>query len=475
MSVALLAACSGAQSRVSAPGGERASLAEGAFAPLSTRGGDIVDAAGRTVILRALQHHGLQDVDYAGREFADTDFARVASFGFSALRMAISWSRIEPERGRYDEAYLGRIAHVLDLAAAAGPGVVLEWHQDAWGRCSQPAGTPVRQTANGAPDWTCPADYEPSLLGFYALTDRLWNDEDGLLESWIAAWTQVVSRFGRHPAVLGWDLYNEPSATGASPSPERDRIFPAMRRLVPAMRAAGAGGLFLVNAPLERNETFRMYTEPLDDLGPGAVFAPHLYSGWLLMYSLRQRVSPSDKARDFAAALAQGEALHLPVWNGEWGVNLLVDGSLEDMRTHVETEDASRVGSSYWSFSREVPGQANDSVSGGQALLDRDGRLRTDAIRLLSRPYPVQTPGRLEKFRFAFDTHTLSMELSADAAGGAPLVVYAPAVHLGDSVCLEVQGPGRWRWDEAARERILVEFGAAGSWTVALRPCGGGE
>lgn len=178
------------------PAGHRADIDEGPFLPLETDGLHILDAAGRQVILRGLQHHELQDVDYIGREVLPEDYPLIASWGFTVLRMAISWSRIEPERGSYDSAYLDEIITDMDRAHNAGLTVILEWHQDLWARCSQDEDSEMRPNANGAPDWTCPEDFEFSLLGHWDLFDRLWANEDGLMDSFLEAWGVVIDAPG---------------------------------------------------------------------------------------------------------------------------------------------------------------------------------------------------------------------------------------------------------------------------------------
>ena len=156
--------------------------------------------------------------------------------------------------------------------------MILEWHQDLFGRCAEAPGTALAYSANGAPNWACPPGFAPSTFGHLALFDRLWHNDDRLLDAFIAAWAQVIQAVGESPALLGYDVINEPQGTGGSPTVERDEVYPAYRKLVPALRSAGAEGLLFLDAPELRNESPKLYTEDLSDLGPGVVFAPHLYS-----------------------------------------------------------------------------------------------------------------------------------------------------------------------------------------------------
>ena len=448
----------------------RQPIAEGAFLPLHVDHQRIVDAAGRQVILRGLQHHALQDVGYGGREVEKADHARVAAWGFSVWRMAISWSRLEPARGVFDDRYVDEVRHQLDLAHAAGLGVVLEWHQDLWGRCAVAADDPDRASANGAPDWTCPIAFKPRLLGHFALFDRLWSNEDGLLDSYEAAFGHLAEALGEHPAVVGWEPMNEPG--GAVSSFETRLLYPALRRIAPELRRRGARGLMFIDAPIARSEALLMNTEDLRPIDPDAVFAPHLYTGWLSLYRGKRRVDDSRKELDFELAAEQARAVGLPLWNGEWGVNLTIEGALEDLWTHVGLEDRYAVGSSYWSFSRVFsrPSDGLAVTDGAQALLHEDRRERSDVVDALARPYPRQVPGRLERFSFSRDSRTLEIVVVAEP-GGAPLVIVAPMRHFGSCIDVRVRGGSAAVDVRPEAGRVLVSFDTSATYTVTLTPC----
>lgn len=53
-------------------------------------------------------------------ERGDDDFALVRALGLRHYRLSVEWSRVEPERGRFDEAALARYARLCDGARAAG-------------------------------------------------------------------------------------------------------------------------------------------------------------------------------------------------------------------------------------------------------------------------------------------------------------------------------------------------------------------
>ena len=77
-------------------------------------GGRIVDSRGREVLLRGVNVNALAEY-WKGSRFrtvfplARKDPARMAAIGWNAVRLLVSWSRIEPAPGRYDRAYLDRV------------------------------------------------------------------------------------------------------------------------------------------------------------------------------------------------------------------------------------------------------------------------------------------------------------------------------------------------------------------------------
>ena len=107
-------------------------------------GGRLVDERRREVTLRGVNARveGVFDVTFGdGRlplepipVFDDGDAATMARFGLNLLRLPISWSGLEPVRGRFDAAYLDRIAAVVALCRAHGIVVLLDFHQDAFSK-----------------------------------------------------------------------------------------------------------------------------------------------------------------------------------------------------------------------------------------------------------------------------------------------------------------------------------------------------
>jgi hypothetical protein len=89
-------------------------------------------------------------ISFVGRPFplhaADAHFARLRRWGFNGVRLLTTWEAIaHAGPDKYDEDYLAYVAAVVARAAASGLYVMIDMHQDAWGRWSG---------GDGAPHWT---------------------------------------------------------------------------------------------------------------------------------------------------------------------------------------------------------------------------------------------------------------------------------------------------------------------------------
>lgn len=110
---------------------------------------------------------------------------------------------------------------VLDECYKKGIYVIIDMHQDLFGDYQN------KQVGNGAPHWATLTDgksYRKPLLiwaeGYFFRSavhnafDNFWNntliDGKGVQDRFCDLWRVVNKRFGNHPAVIGFDFFNEP-------------------------------------------------------------------------------------------------------------------------------------------------------------------------------------------------------------------------------------------------------------------------
>ncbi|MBT8482338.1 MAG: cellulase family glycosylhydrolase, partial [Myxococcales bacterium] len=89
--------------------------------PDPAEGGRIVDASGREVLLRGVNvnaHVEYWQYDpelFTTYPFTEEDADMIAAMGWNMVRLLLSWSRVEPSPGEYDEAYLDEIADSIAM------------------------------------------------------------------------------------------------------------------------------------------------------------------------------------------------------------------------------------------------------------------------------------------------------------------------------------------------------------------------
>ena len=123
------------------------------------------------------------------------DAARMASAGLTRVRIGeFAWSRIEPEPGRFEWAWLDRAIAVLD---DAGLGVIL---------CT-PTATPPKWLVDTIPEMIArDAEGNPRKFGsrrHYCFSHPGYRSEA------VGIARAVAERYGNHPAVVMWQTDNE--------------------------------------------------------------------------------------------------------------------------------------------------------------------------------------------------------------------------------------------------------------------------
>lgn len=371
----------------------------------------LADATGRALQLRGVNQGKWKDIT---RE----DVAKMSTAGFTLLRLPIQWEYVEPTRGSYDAAYVQHIRNVLDWAQEYGLLVMVDWHQDVFG-----AGF----DSNGAPAWATRTDgieYEPGDGNWFenyfhpavqAAFTHLWNDPD-LQQAQADAWAHLAKQLRGHPALLGYDLFNEPMTGDIKPGDdllaigtklmefERTVLPQVYERLIAAVRSVDRRSWLwieptvVVGERITEEANIGTSLPAFDDPRRGADrigYAPHAYSteveyggdwdatsGWVASYERAITTYP--------------RAQRMPVIVGEWGP-ISVSPAFPGNVKLVEKQSAS--------FSRFATGWAiwygcRNATGGGYcAFADEAGNL-DEGRRAAWAPYPVALSGTHLKQRY---------------------------------------------------------------------------
>jgi hypothetical protein len=391
----------------------------------------IGDATGRQVILRGVNVNQL--IDYylrdpaiaATQPLTDGDFAQMAAMGFNVVRLGMSWSLLEPQRGNFDSGYLARVRSAVAMAKTHGLYTVLDMHQDAWGnalaRPSEKCGGGMMPTTgwDGAPAWATitdgaahcqflARDLAPAVASAFG---NFYADRDGIQSELVRAWDFVVRAFANEPAIAGYDLLNEPGVGAEPPTSSALLLGRYYDAAIAAIRTAerAAGGYahlaFFQPSVLWSGMAFDVTPPPGFTGDRQIVFAPHPYSESITMdQSFGMTIASIERnlAISARAAASYGAAL----WPGEWGWfgDPSVDGA--KVRRFAAAQDRLGIGGAFWVWRQGCgsPETLVDAVTSGN-LVQEDCRTGASSpppeafAQPLARAYPRAFPGRLDSLR----------------------------------------------------------------------------
>ncbi|HSN27041.1 MAG TPA: cellulase family glycosylhydrolase [Kofleriaceae bacterium] len=351
------------------------------------------DPDGRAVILRGMNVSGTQkSAPYLDGKTA-ADYARIRTdWGMNGIRFVMTWSAVEPQEGQYDDAYLDMVAERMQWAADAGLTVVLDMHEDVYGEGFG---------FDGAPRWTCDearyAAFTPTQPWFLGNFDP--NVEacvDGFYEThtkaFAAAWAHVAKRLAASPAVIGFDVLNEPGwGTYAESKFEHDRLAPMYREVVAAVRAEAPEWVAFLEPSSSRNAGFPTGLTAFDF--PDVMYAPHSYDSNAEMGSGFDPTHRDQVIANVADLAGEAKMLHAGMWIGEYGGVAMSAGIADYMTAEYDAAGMVAASTMYW---------ADDD--GGYGPVNTDGSERQPLVDTLVRPYPERVAG--DPTSYAFDAAT---------------------------------------------------------------------
>lgn len=423
----------------------------------------ITDTQGREVILRGINVNQLGDYFQADPAKPTTipltegDFADIARTGFGVVRLTFSWSSFQPERGAFDRGALERVRQAVGWAKRHGLYVVLDMHQDSWGKdvatprgTSCPPGLGPAVGWDGAPRWatffdgmsTCRAADTRELSP--AVTQAFQNfylDREGIQTELVRTWARIAEAFAAEPAVAGYDLLNEPHPgflVGPNQSVLLGRFY---ARAIEAIRVAerGAAGGFAHPVFFEPSVTWDAIGD--DALPPPGftpdrqiVFSPHLYAESLTL-DQKAGITAASIEQGFAAGKRGAESYGAPLWSGEWAFFAEPpERDLPRTERYVRAEDSAGIGGAYWVWKQACGDPHLVGFPGASGALnrlacpgDRPQGQFAPYTRLLGRAAPRYVPGRLTALSSDAETGHLTLRgRDENPAGSCRLEVWIP-------------------------------------------------
>ncbi|GAA1265203.1 hypothetical protein GCM10009665_63090 [Kitasatospora nipponensis] len=381
---------------------------------------------GRTLLTdpdgRTLQLRGVNIDKYD--ETTEADVRSIAAHGFTLVRVAISWNRLEPARDRYDAAELARLQQVLGWADRYHLLALVDFHQDVYGPqfgggdrgiprwATRDEGLPFVPDPN---DWFA-GYFQPAVQTAFR---HLYDDAD--LRRWQADfYTHLATALRGHRSLLGYDLFNEPFGpvdgdpsdpavlAASSAALEQGRLAGMYQRLIRAVRSVDRRSWLFVEPTVLVGQGVPTQLPGFADPRPGPArigYAPHFYD------TAVENGADWDPADGFVAnyttaITAYPRAHHLPVLVGEWGPpDAGRPGNTELVRRQVAAMAGFASGWTQWYWCQGA---------GGYCVLGPDGRPAPGDGPAFA-PYPVALAGLPRRESWQDGHYTL--EFSTGRAG----------------------------------------------------------
>jgi endoglycosylceramidase len=410
---------------------------------------EIRDSHDRQVLLRGVNVTALSDQYQVDPNLPPVaplhgrDYHRMEAMGFNVIRLAITWSRLEPKRGQISEHYIERIRKVVVKAANHGIYTVIDMHNGGWGKyVATPPGEKCRGDLRrshgwlGAPEWATFLDGEstchdearakkrtPAVLAAWDNfwdnhADPSWNDGAGIQDHLAGVWAALSRAFSHEPAVAGYDLLNEADPGNG----DRDQAAYTARfdaNAIAAIRQAETHtGGFSHMVFFEPNLTWSQYglatrsPSPGFSSDPNLVFAPHIYGRDVHSTDRNIKRVRRDLFKQERRTARRARAYGSALWIGEWSFSIFDESALKKLRTHVRIQDSNQLGSAWWQW--EVACGAPQRFDGLNPKVDFPvvGNLnparcpsgkrvkRPKGFKaLVARAYPRSSPGTLTKLK----------------------------------------------------------------------------
>ncbi|PSJ72086.1 hypothetical protein C7N43_36005 [Sphingobacteriales bacterium UPWRP_1] len=407
----------------------------------------IYDANGRFMLLRGVNYNALGDYwqGNAGTPptvaYSASDFEQMATYGFNCVRLLFSWSKLQPQKGVIDQNYINQIKRAVEDAARNNLYIVLDMHQDAWGKyvatpdfalCETPA-----KGWDGAPQWatithdssTCTINgMRESAPAVVTAFHNFWNNTNGIQDDCKAAWAELVKQTCQYANIAGYDLLNEPNMGYGTLDQERQNLNNFYGSLIETIRQAESSTgcqkhiVFVETAVTLAGAANPIVPDPAFTADDNLVFAPHHYFE-SISYDLSIELGYN--------ILRAGSVLfNSTLWVGEWGYfNGIADTA--KIKRFAAMEDACFCGSAWWQWA-QAPGDPHGVWWNGSSFSASDnsmhlievnagglrtGNVNTPFLNILSRARPLAITGMPVAFTSNPTNGLLHLEADASTTG----------------------------------------------------------
>lgn len=398
--------------------------------------------------------------------------------GFNQMRLLVTWSTLEPEKGKYSQEMIDEVVEFVDLAHQAGMTVLVDFHQGLYGVYTEKNATGlINRLGNGAPAWATLTDgLEVDLTqpwphnywdeGVSRAFDNFWNYEKHpeLQDHFLGAVTRVAAALKGHPGLIGYDIMNEPFAGTTDPKEaEPKNIQPFYERFIASLRSVDENAWIFYEPLAENvNQGKPTYLTYLDDPRAGGrrlVYTPHFY----LIPELAELPywRPLSGMGSFRNNLIRAQrTLESPVLLDEFRIKNTFWNWEEAFEEAVAMFDELGSGWSYWAWMKGpvVTKRLDEDppLADLTPLIAPDGSEQGHTWAYLVRPYPQAVSGEITTTRYDMKTRRMDLSFVTRPNVEGPTEIFIPARTYPEGWSLRISGPeGSYRSEFDSEWNIL--------------------
>ena len=411
-----------------------------------------------------------------GHEVNDELINELAEKGVNLIRLGFVWDKLEPKPGEYNDEYIDRLGEIIDLCEKHEIYVYLDMHQDLYSSTCN---------GDGAPEWATFTDgYKVRPIKFvwaeiyfwskacHRAFDNFWDNRliegKGVQEYYADCWRHIASRLGDKPAVIGFDLMNEPfpGTDGGKVFKtfvkegiktvlfskkikkskmikdlfSRDRVpkilsqinydvmrtvtsacdryiynfdinkyAPFLSKTASAVREKSEDGIFFMENSYYSNTGIPFSAPRISVNGKNEsqqVFAPHAYD--LMVDTPAYKYASNERvAGIFSEHKRSQDRLNMPVVVGDWGG---FGGPGDDWLPHIafllDLFDTNKWSNTYWCYVPKF--------------------LESPLMKVFVRPYPKAVAGVITMYRYNRDSKEFSLFFESENKKKQKSIIYVP-------------------------------------------------
>lgn len=418
---------------------------------LGTDGNIFLDSSGRAVILRGFvtaTHNDSEKKDEVTYTSADYQRMKTSGANYQSIRIYVGWIGGWPG---YEAApgYLDKLDQMISRAKQEG--IYSEFKLTLY---------------------DLPGMLRRDQTQKHATWGAFWRNAEGEQEALIAGWKKIWEHYKDEPAIIGYDLLNEPEKGDLSVSADeftKNYLIPFDRKIIDefrkidkkhfALMQPGFGGIDAKTGDIAFYPLTISVERPI-------VYAPHVYITFPLRPSFTY--SPERYQALVDRYVSEAKLQNAPLLIGEMGEFWLSsddgNGSKETAFRAAEDTQIDLFDQKLVSFSRPI--YTNDrsiavahNILKGKAESISESEERTWITDTMARPYPQRTAGILKSMTFDIDKKSFSLVYRADSSLGTTEVFIPVGRHYKDGFTVKHSGGITLNYDPVSHSLKVASNG----------------